>query len=68
MLVLTIEPVLNPMLVFLFIGEVPGRMALVGGGIVLCVVTARSIMQLRRSGGRTRTPGMRNCLDSEFRE
>ncbi len=49
MLVLTIEPVLNPVFVFLFIGEVPGRMALVGGGIVLCAVTARSIMRLRRA-------------------
>ncbi|MBN2324875.1 MAG: EamA family transporter [Spirochaetes bacterium] len=50
MLVLTIEPVLNPMLVFLFIGEVPGRMALIGGGVVLFMITTRSIMQLRRSG------------------
>jgi drug/metabolite transporter (DMT)-like permease len=43
MLILSIEPVLNPILVFVFIGEIPGRMALLGGGIVFGAVTIRSV-------------------------
>lgn len=50
MLILTIEPVLNPVFVFLFIGETPGRTALAGGAVVLASVTVRSVLQLRRGG------------------
>jgi drug/metabolite transporter (DMT)-like permease len=33
-----IEPILNPVWVFLFLGEAPGRWALLGGGIILLSV------------------------------
>ena len=38
-----IEPLLNPLWVFLLLGEVPGVWTLVGGGIVLGAVTARGL-------------------------
>ena len=47
-LVLTIEPVFNPIIVYILIGESPGRMAIVGGCVVLCAVTVRSILQVRK--------------------
>jgi drug/metabolite transporter (DMT)-like permease len=46
-LILTIEPIFNPVLVFLIIGETPGMMALIGGAVVLAAVTTRSILQVR---------------------
>lgn len=39
-----IEPILNPIWVFLFMGEVPGPWALVGGAIVLFSVTGRCVL------------------------
>ena len=42
-----IEPLLNPVWVFFFVGEKPGFFALVGGGIVLVTVTVWSIMSAR---------------------
>ncbi len=42
-----IEPILNPVWVFLLLGEIPSPMAFVGGGIILAAVTARSILALR---------------------
>jgi len=47
-LISTLEPVLNPIWVFLFIGEEPGRFALIGGVIVLAGVALNAI-----SGART---------------
>jgi len=47
-LISTLEPVLNPVWVFLFIGEEPGRFALIGGIIVLAGVALNAI-----SGART---------------
>lgn len=48
-LIQTLEPLLNPVWVFLVIGEQPGPLALLGGLIVLATVTARSlIVQQRR--------------------
>jgi drug/metabolite transporter (DMT)-like permease len=46
-LILTIEPIFNPVLVFLLIGESPGRMAIVGGAVVLGAVTTRSVLHVR---------------------
>jgi drug/metabolite transporter (DMT)-like permease len=46
-LIPVIEPVLNPLWVFLFLGESPGRWALIGGSIVILTVLARSITSLR---------------------
>jgi drug/metabolite transporter (DMT)-like permease len=42
-LVPVIEPILNPLWVLLFIGERPGRWALLGGFVVLSAITARSL-------------------------
>lgn len=42
-LISTLEPVLNPVWVFLFIGEEPGRFALLGGLIVLAGVVLNAV-------------------------
>ncbi len=47
MLILTIEPILNPLWVFLVIGESPGQLALFGGILVLGAVTVRAIISAR---------------------
>jgi drug/metabolite transporter (DMT)-like permease len=46
-LISTLEPVLNPIWVFLFIGEEPGRFALLGGLIVLAGVALNAIGSAR---------------------
>lgn len=46
-LISTLEPVLNPVWVFLFLGEQPGRFALVGGVIVLAGVALNAIGSAR---------------------
>lgn len=43
-----IEPILNPIWVFLMLGEAPGKWALVGGFVVLVSVTIRSLIAVRR--------------------
>ncbi|KLU59859.1 EamA-like transporter family protein [Peptococcaceae bacterium CEB3] len=43
-LTLILEPILNPVWVFLFLGEAPGPWALAGGVIVLAAITFRSVM------------------------
>jgi drug/metabolite transporter (DMT)-like permease len=48
MLIISIEPVLNPLLVFIFIGEKPGKLALLGGSLVFAAVTVRSIGRARK--------------------
>jgi drug/metabolite transporter (DMT)-like permease len=47
-LIAVIEPVFNPVWVFLAIGETPGTHALVGGAIILIAVTVASIISARR--------------------
>lgn len=47
-LIPVIEPILNPIWVFLLIGEVPGKWALVGGTIVLAAVTLRCVLTLQK--------------------
>jgi drug/metabolite transporter (DMT)-like permease len=42
-LIPVVEPILNPLWVFLYIGERPGAWAILGGLIVLGAVTARSV-------------------------
>lgn len=42
-----IEPIFNPLWVFLIIGERPGPRALAGGALILVAVTARSVLSLR---------------------
>ena len=46
-LIQTLEPVLNPVWVLLFIGEMPTPLALLGGAIVVGAVTLRSILSTR---------------------
>jgi drug/metabolite transporter (DMT)-like permease len=44
----TIEPIFNPVWVFLVVGEKPGPWALLGGGIVLTSITLHAILRQRR--------------------
>ena len=46
-IILMIEPVLNPVLVFVFLGERPGPWAMAGGAVVFVVVGARSLAAAR---------------------
>lgn len=47
-LIAVIEPVFNPLWVFLAIGEAPGTNALIGGAIIISAVTMASIISARR--------------------
>lgn len=42
-LIPVIEPILNPVWVFLFVGEKPGKWSLIGGTVVLTAVTLRAV-------------------------
>jgi drug/metabolite transporter (DMT)-like permease len=48
-LISTLEPILNPLWVFLFLGEGPGRFALIGGLIVLAGVAINALGGARRA-------------------
>lgn len=48
MLIAVIEPVLNPVWVFLATGELPGARAIVGGVIIILAVVVSSIISVRR--------------------
>ncbi len=48
-LTINIEPVLNPMWVFLFLGEKPGWLTFVGAAVVLGAVTVYSVRGAKRS-------------------
>jgi drug/metabolite transporter (DMT)-like permease len=43
-LIATLEPILNPLWVFLFNGEMPGPLALIGGVIVVAAVLLRGLV------------------------
>jgi drug/metabolite transporter (DMT)-like permease len=47
LLTAVLEPLFNPVWVFLVLGERPGPRALLGGAIILVAVTARSLVSLR---------------------
>ena len=47
LLTAVLEPLFNPIWVFLVLGERPGPRAMVGGAIILVAVTARSLVSLR---------------------
>jgi len=51
-LIQALDPLLNPVWVFLVIGEVPGRWAMLGGFIVLTAVTIRNIYISRSKNAR----------------
>ena len=44
-----IEPLLNPVWVFLLLGETPGIWSIIGGGIVVTAVTLRCILPILRA-------------------
>ncbi|HEY3311386.1 MAG TPA: DMT family transporter [Anaerolineales bacterium] len=46
-LILTLEPILNPVWVFLVLGEKPGAMALIGSLLVVAAVTYRAVVSAR---------------------
>lgn len=47
-LIPVIEPILNPLWVFLVVGEAPGTLALAGGAVVLAAVTFRCVAAVVR--------------------
>lgn len=49
-LILMIEPILSPVWVFLFMGEIPGRLPMIGGAVVIGAIAIRFV--LRNLAGR----------------
>ena len=47
LLTTVLEPIFNPIWVFLVLGETPGPRALAGGAIILVAVTVRNVLSLR---------------------
>jgi drug/metabolite transporter (DMT)-like permease len=47
-LIAVIEPVFNPLWVFLALGEAPGLHAIAGGAVIIVAVTAASVVSARR--------------------
>jgi drug/metabolite transporter (DMT)-like permease len=50
MLIPAVEPILNPVLVLLALGERPGPRALAGGALVLGAVTLKAVLSIRHVG------------------
>lgn len=50
--ILTLEPILNPLWVFMFLGEQPGFWAGIGGLIVLAAITLRSFALARQGASK----------------
>lgn len=48
-----LEPVLNPVWVYLFLGEIPTTNAMIGGVIIVVLVAVRSALQVRKPRSRT---------------
>lgn len=46
-LIANLEPVLNPLWVFLFVGEIPGMLTFVGAAIVIIAVTVYSLVGIK---------------------
>src|SRR6266567_3746989 len=49
-----VEPVLNPIWVFLFIGERPSGWAIIGGAIIIASVIAHMLSEARTKGGKNK--------------
>jgi len=47
-IILTVEPIMSPVWVFLFLGELPGPMAILGFVLVIAAVTLQSLIPLLR--------------------
>jgi hypothetical protein len=45
------RPLINPVWIFLFTGEIPGKWAFIGGSLVLAAVTVRGIVTATRGPG-----------------
>ncbi|MDR3593060.1 MAG: DMT family transporter [Negativicutes bacterium] len=54
-IITVIEPILNPVWVFLLLGEVPGPWSLLGGSVILIAITARYAWPAFRSGRQPQT-------------
>ncbi len=54
-LIAIIEPVFNPVWVFLALGEAPGARAIAGGAVIIVAVTAASVISARRADNWGRT-------------
>ena len=50
-LIVTLEPILNPVWVFFVTGETPGPLTLTGGVLVLGAVTLRAVVSARGANG-----------------
>jgi drug/metabolite transporter (DMT)-like permease len=48
-----IEPILNPLWVFLLLGEGPGLWSLIGGSVILLAIAARYIIPAIKSQAAT---------------
>jgi drug/metabolite transporter (DMT)-like permease len=48
-LISTVEPVLNPLWVMLFLGELPGLWSWIGGGLVILAATVRGVLTAKNS-------------------
>ncbi len=55
-----VEPVLNPVWVFLFIGERPSGWAIVGGAIIIASVICHMLIETKRKGATQITPAKIN--------
>lgn len=44
-----VEPLLNPVWVFLFVGETPSRWAIIGGAVIIATVVAHTIINNRKT-------------------
>jgi drug/metabolite transporter (DMT)-like permease len=56
-LILTLEPIFNPVWVFLVLGEKPGPLALIGAFLVLGAVTGRAIVGAQSNQGESAPTG-----------
>ena len=52
-----IEPLLNPVWVFVFVGERPSAWAVLGGGIIIAAIAVHTIRQYAAKRGEVRNPG-----------
>src|SRR2546430_7928194 len=55
-----VEPVLNPIWVFLFIGERPSGWAIVGGAIIIASVICHMLIETKRKGAKQIAPAKNN--------
>jgi drug/metabolite transporter (DMT)-like permease len=55
-LILTLEPILNPLWVFMGLGEIPGQLAIAGGLVVLAAITFRAVSSANASPNKAAQP------------